>query len=44
MENICLINGSLRGKKAASLEFLKDVNRRIADREFNKTFITVRLE
>ena len=42
MKNICLINGSLRGKKASSLEFLKDVNRRLPDAEYKKTFITVK--
>jgi hypothetical protein len=42
MKNICLINGSLRGKKAASLEFLNDVNRRLPDNEYNKTFVTVK--
>ena len=42
MQNICLINGSLRGRKAASNEFLEDVNRRIPDNEFNKVFITLK--
>ena len=42
MKNICSINGSLRGKKASSLQFLKDVNRRLSDAEYNKAFITVR--
>ena len=42
MKNICLINGSLRGKKAASLEFLNDVNRRLPDNEYNKRFVTVK--
>lgn len=42
MKNICLVNGSLRGKKAASLEFLKDVSLRLPDTEFNKTILTVR--
>ncbi len=42
MKNICLVNGSLRGKKAASTAFLQDVNRKLADNEYNKTIITVR--
>ncbi len=41
MKSICLVNGSLRGKKAASSEFLKDVDRRIPDTECTKTFLTV---
>jgi hypothetical protein len=43
MKNLCLINGSLRGKKAASLEFLKDLDRRLSDKEFNKVFVTVKV-
>lgn len=43
MKNLCLINGSLRGKKAASLEFLKDLDRRLSDKEFNKIFVTVKV-
>jgi hypothetical protein len=42
MKNICFINGSLRGKKAASTAFLQDVNRRLPEKEYNKMFITVR--
>jgi hypothetical protein len=42
MKNICLVNGSLRGKNAASLAFLQDVNLRLPDNEYNKVFITVR--
>jgi len=41
MRNICLVNGSLRGKNAASLEFLKDIDRRIPGSEYSKTVITV---
>ena len=42
MKRICLINGSLRGKKASSLAFLEDVNRKLSDTEYKKTFLTVR--
>lgn len=42
MKSICLVNGSLRGKKASSLEFLKDIDRRLPDTEFNKMFLTVK--
>jgi hypothetical protein len=42
MKNICFINGSLRGEKAASLAFLKDVNCQLAENEYLKTFIKVR--
>ncbi len=41
MKRVCFINGSLRGKKAASLEFIKDVDRRLSGAEFEKTFLTV---
>lgn len=42
MERICLINGSLRGKKASSKAFLEDVNRKLSDTEYKKTILTVR--
>ncbi len=42
MKTVCIINGSLRGQKAASLEFIKDIDRRLAKAEFNKSFVTVR--
>jgi hypothetical protein len=42
MKNICLINGSLRGKKASSLVFLNYINGMLADTEFNKDIIKVR--
>jgi hypothetical protein len=42
VKNICLINGSLRGKEASSLAFLEDVDRKLPDREYDKTFLTVR--
>lgn len=42
MKNVCLINGSLRGKKASSLVFLNYVNGKLADTEFNKDIINVR--
>jgi hypothetical protein len=44
MKNICLVNGSLRGRNAASLEFLKDIESRLPDTEFNKKMITVRVK
>jgi hypothetical protein len=42
MKNICLINGSLRGKEASSLVFLNYINGMLADTEFNKDIINVR--
>ena len=42
MKNICFINGSLRGKGAASLAFLQDVSRQFAEKEYRKTVIQVR--
>lgn len=42
MKIVCFINGSLRGKKASSLEFLNDVNQKLSDAEYSKTFITVK--
>lgn len=42
MKTVCFINGSLRGKKASSLEFLNDVNQKLSDAEYSKTFITVK--
>ncbi len=42
MRRICLINGSLRGKKASSLEFLRDVESRLPDAEYAKTIVTVK--
>lgn len=41
-KSICFVNGSLRGKKASSLEFLKDIELRLPDTEYNKTFLTVK--
>lgn len=42
MKNVCLINGSLRGKKASSLVFLNYINGMLSDTEFNKDIINVR--
>lgn len=42
MKKLCLINGSLRGKKASSLKFLNALDRRLPNKEFNKTFFTVK--
>jgi hypothetical protein len=41
-KNICFVNGSLRGKKASSLEFIKDIEHRLPDTEYNKTSLTVK--
>lgn len=42
VQHICLVNGSLRGWKASSLQFLLDVSRRLPDDRYRKTIITVR--
>ncbi len=42
VQHVCLINGSLRGRKASSLQFLLDVSRRLPDDRYRKTVITVR--
>lgn len=42
MKNICLINGSLRGKKASSLVFLNYIDGLLSDTEFKKDIINVR--
>lgn len=42
MKKICLVNGSLRGKKSASLAFLNDLSLRLPDIEYNKTTLAVR--
>ena len=42
MKKVCLVNGSLRGKQAASLEFLKDIDLRLPDTECSKTVINVK--
>jgi hypothetical protein len=42
MVNVCFVNGSLRGKKASSLEFLEDLGRRLSKRYYDKTTLTVR--
>lgn len=42
MKNVCFVNGSLRGKSAASLQFLTDLGLRLPDTEYNKTVLTVR--
>ncbi len=44
MKNICLVNGSLRGKNSASRVFLKDIESRLPDTEYNKKIITVRVK
>jgi hypothetical protein len=42
MKNICLVNGSLRGKKASSLEFLHDVESRLPDSEYAQKTVSVK--
>jgi hypothetical protein len=42
MRSVCLVNGSLRGKEAASLQFLGDLDRRLPEAEFRKTLLTVK--
>ena len=42
MKEVCLVNGSLRGAKAASLQFLNDLSRRLPDAEYRQTRLTVR--
>lgn len=42
MKTICLINGSLRGKKASSLAFLGDVERRLPDAGYATRTVTVK--
>lgn len=42
MKNICLINGSLRGKEASSLVFLNQVNKRLSNNKYSKNIITVK--
>ena len=41
MKNICFVNGSLRGKKASSLEFLGDIESRLPDARYAKKTISV---
>ena len=41
MKSVCLVNGSLRGRKSASLAFLRDIDRRLPSSEFAKTTVTV---
>ncbi len=41
MKSVCLVNGSLRGGKSASLAFLRDIDRRLPPGEFAKTTIAV---
>jgi hypothetical protein len=42
MKTICLINGSLRGKKASSLKLLSDIESRLPDSEYAKTTVRVK--
>jgi hypothetical protein len=42
MKNICLINGSLRGKEASSLLFMNSIKGLLDDSEFHTAIINVR--
>jgi hypothetical protein len=42
MKHVCLVNGSLRGSKAASLRFLNDLDLKLNNADFSKTVITVK--
>jgi hypothetical protein len=42
MKSICFVNGSLRGKQASSLEFLRDIESRLSDTEYAKKTISLK--
>jgi hypothetical protein len=42
MVSVCLVNGSLRGKNASSLQFLKDLDRQLSQKYCKRTTLTVR--
>ena len=42
MKTICFINGSLRGEDASSLKFLHSVEKMLSDKEFEKSFVTLK--
>jgi hypothetical protein len=42
VKNICIINGSLRGKKASSLVFLDFINAMLPDSQYRKIVLRVR--
>jgi hypothetical protein len=42
MKSVCLVNGSLRGTKASSLEFLRDVESRLPDADYAKKTVSVK--
>lgn len=42
MKDVCIVNGSLRGEKAASLRFLRDLSLSLPDAEYRKTLVTVK--
>ncbi len=44
MKDICLVNGSLSGKKSASLQFLRDIDLRLPEKEFQKTVVNVKVK
>lgn len=41
IKTVCLINGSLRGRKAASLSFLRDVDRSLPEARYRRSIVTV---
>ncbi len=42
MKTICLVNGSLRGKKASSLRLLSEMENRLPDTQYLKTIVRVK--
>jgi hypothetical protein len=42
MKKVCLVNGSPRGQKSSSMEFLKDIERSLSDQECEESVISVR--
>lgn len=42
VKKVCIVNGSLRGKQAASLAFRRDLDRRLATDRFHTSYVTVR--
>ena len=42
VKTICLVNGSLRGKEASSLAFLRDIESRLPDADFARKTVSVK--
>lgn len=42
MKKVCLVNGSLRGRKASSLVFLNTINGLLDESEYEKSVVTVK--